>query len=74
MAATAPIERKVTAATLGSLAAAVAITLLNATTGTDLLGGAPAWVQHLATLLAPPLVTFLAGYQASHTPRTTPQQ
>lgn len=68
--ATAPVEKKVSAATLGSLAAAVAITLLNATIGdTELLGSAPAWLQHLATLIVPPLVTFLSGYNARHTPR-----
>ncbi|WP_407553054.1 holin [Streptomyces sp. Pv4-95] len=67
---TAPVEKKVSAATLASLAAAVAITLLNATLGdTELLGTAPAWLQHLATLIVPPLVTFLGGYTAQHTPR-----
>lgn len=66
----APVEQKVSAATLASLAAAIAITLLNATVGdTELLGSAPAWLQHLATLIVPPLITFLGGYSARHTPR-----
>lgn len=68
--ATAPVEKKVSAATLGGLAAAVAITILNGTVGdTELLGSAPAWLQHLATLIVPPLVVFLSGYNARHTPR-----
>ncbi|TJZ55622.1 holin [Streptomyces piniterrae] len=67
---TAPVEKKVSAATLGSVAAAVAITVLNATVGdAELLGSAPAWLQHLATLIVPPLVVFLSGYNARHTPR-----
>ncbi|MEU7431098.1 holin [Streptomyces sioyaensis] len=68
--ATAPVEKKVSAATLGSLTAAVAITVLNATVGdTALLGSAPPWLQDLATLIVPPLITFLSGYNARHTPR-----
>lgn len=66
----APVEKKVSAATIASLAAALAITLLNATVGNaDLMGSTPAWLQHLATLIVPPLVTFLGGYAARHTPR-----
>ncbi|RSO26423.1 holin [Streptomyces sp. WAC 06725] len=68
-----PVEKKVSATTLGSLGAAVAITVLNGTVGdADLMGSVPAWLQHLATLIVPPLITFLGGYTARHTPRSDP--
>ena len=75
MAAKKPVERKVKAATLASLAVAVAITALNTVVGdAALLGDAPPWVQNLVTLLAPPLLVFASGYQARHTPQPEQQQ
>ncbi|WKX70019.1 holin [Streptomyces sp. XD-27] len=64
------VERKVTWATLGGLAAGAAVTLLNATVGdAELMGSLPSALQYAITLVAPPLITFLSGYAAPHTPR-----
>lgn len=67
----APIERKVTAATIAATIVGILVTVLNAAEAdASLLGGLPAWVQHAVTLIAPPLATFWAGWRARHTPRT----
>lgn len=66
------VERKVSWATVGSLAAAGAITVLNATVGdAELMGSLPSVAQYALTLVVPPLVTFLSGFAAPHTPRLT---
>ncbi|MFC0601434.1 hypothetical protein [Streptomyces palmae] len=68
--ATKKVEHKVSWATLGSLAAAGAVTVLNATVGdAELMGSLPAAAQYVITLVVPPLITFLGGYAAPHTPR-----
>lgn len=68
--ANAPVERKVAASTGAATLLALVITILNAVVADSaLLGGLPPAVQSLITLFAPPLVVFLAGYQARHTPR-----
>lgn len=66
----APVETKVTAATVASFAAGIAAAVLNAAVAdTALLGAAPAWLQFLAVTVVPPAATFLAGYAAPPTPR-----
>lgn len=70
----APVEAKVTAATIAAVAVGVVITVLNAAVADDqLLGALPPWLQGILTVVVPPLVTFLAGWKARHTPRTGPQ-
>jgi hypothetical protein len=65
-----PIEAKVSAAAAGSLLAAAAVAVLNAVQDNGrLLGGLPTWVQTALLVLVPPLLTWLAGYQAPHTAR-----
>lgn len=68
--ATGPVETKVKAATWAAAAVGVLITVLNAVAAdSSLLGALPAWLQGVVTVAAPPLVTFLAGWKARHTPR-----
>lgn len=65
------IEAKVIASTAASSAAGIGIAVLNDVEADhSLLGATPAWLQALALVVVPPVVTFLAGYQAKHTPRT----
>lgn len=65
-----PVEAKVTAATAGSLAVAIAVAVLNGLAdGPGLLGSLPMWAQTMILLLVPPLHTWLAGYSAPHTER-----
>ena len=59
------VSPKVTASTLGSLAASVALALvilLTTPDGAALLGGLPAWATVLIITAAPPVVAFLSGY------------
>lgn len=64
------VELKVIASTGAGLTAGVAVTVLNQAVADDaLLGPVPTWGQTLITMLAPPLITFLAGWSARHTPR-----
>jgi hypothetical protein len=68
----APIERKVTAATAASLVVGIVVAVLNAAVAdASLLGPLPQWLQSLILAVAPPLLTFLGGWQARHTPRET---
>jgi hypothetical protein len=70
MAANAPIETKVKAATSAAFLVGLVIALLNWGVGdSSLMGSLPAWAQTLITLVVPPVVTFLSGWQAQHTPR-----
>lgn len=67
----APVEKKVTSATLAAVAVGIAVTVLNELPGNaQLLGPLPAWLQGVLTIVVPPLVTFLSGWAARHTPRT----
>lgn len=69
----APIEAKVRAATAGSFVVSLLIMVLNAVVANNsLLKPLPAWLQAIVIALAPTAVTFLAGFQAPHTPRVTP--
>jgi hypothetical protein len=66
----APVETKVKAATSAAFLVGLAVALLNWAVGdSSLMGSLPAWAQALVTLVVPPLVTFLSGWQAQHTPR-----
>jgi hypothetical protein len=68
--AAAPVETKVKAATGAALIAGVVVALLNWAVGdSQLMGTLPAWAQAAAATLGPPLITFLSGWQAQHTPR-----
>jgi hypothetical protein len=62
---TAPIERKVTAATLAALLSSAAVGEITALIGTPL---SPVWAQ-LVTAAVTGLVTFAAGWLAKHTSR-----
>jgi len=65
------IEAKVIAATAMSTGVGVAVAVLNDVEADhSLLGGMPAWAQALVLVVVPPVASFLAGYQAKHTPRT----
>lgn len=66
----APVETKVIAATVVTLALSVTAAMLNAVQANpDLLGDLPTWAQTVLILLVPPLLTFIAGYHAPHTNR-----
>ncbi|MFI1826748.1 holin [Streptomyces sp. NPDC020412] len=65
-----PVERKVKAASAASFAAGIAVAVLNAIVADNsLLGPLPAWLQAPLLALIPTVLTWLAGYQARHTPR-----
>jgi hypothetical protein len=64
------IETKVTWSTIATLAASIAVVLLNAyAADSSLIPGVPAWLQGVLILIVPTLVTFLSGYTAPHTAR-----
>lgn len=65
-----PVETKVKAATGAAVAVGLTVALLNWIQGdSQLLGPLPAWAQAIVAVVLPPVVTFLSGWQASHTPR-----
>jgi len=67
----APTEAKVKAASTASFLAGLAITVLNAVVADNsLLGPLPVWLQAPVLALVPAGLTWLAGYQARHTPRS----
>lgn len=66
----APVETKVKASTGAAFAVGLVIAMLNWAVGdSQLLGSLPDWSQALVTLVVPPLVTFLSGWKAAHSPR-----
>ncbi|MET8478175.1 holin [Streptomyces clavifer] len=68
---TAPTETKVKAASAAAFVVGLAIALLNAVAAdSSLLGPLPAWLQAPILALVPTALTWLAGYQARHTPRS----
>lgn len=68
--ANASIESKVKAATGAAFFVGLLIAFLNWAVGdSQLMGSLPSWTQALATIVVPPLVTFLSGWRAQHTPR-----
>lgn len=72
MAATtkAPVEKKVKWATYLALLAGLGVALLNQVVAdAALMGSLPPWAQFVISLAVPPLLAFLGGYQAEHTPR-----
>ncbi|NWF31283.1 holin [Streptomyces sp. PKU-EA00015] len=69
--ATAPVETKVKAASAATFLVGIAIAVLNAVAAdSSLLGPLPAWLQAITLPLVPTALTWLAGYQARHTPRS----
>ncbi|MFF5891173.1 holin [Streptomyces globisporus] len=69
--ANAPVEAKVKAASTGAFLAGLAVAMLNAVVAdSSLLGPLPAWLQAPLLALVPTALTWLAGYQARHTPRS----
>ncbi|WP_031095464.1 hypothetical protein [Streptomyces sp. NRRL S-15] len=67
---TAPIEAKVKAASTATFLAGLVIAVLNAIVADNsLLGPLPVWLQAPLLALVPAGLTWLAGYQARHTPR-----
>lgn len=70
MPSTHPVEAKVKASTTGAFLASLVVAVLNAVTAdSSLLGPLPVWLQAIVIALVPTALTFLAGYQARHTPR-----
>lgn len=68
----APIEAKVKSATSATFLVSLVIAVLNAVAADDsLLGPLPAWLQPAVIAVVPAAVTFLAGWQAKHSPRIT---
>jgi hypothetical protein len=64
------VEKKVWAATAATFFTSGAIAVLNdVQSKPELLGSLPPLLQTLVILFGPPLVTFLSGYAAKHTPR-----
>ncbi|MFI0718933.1 holin [Streptomyces sp. NPDC021224] len=64
------IEAKVAAATAAATGCGIAVAVLNDIEADhSMLGSTPPWLQALILVLAPPLVTGLAGWQTRHTPR-----
>ena len=67
----APVEAKVKAATSATFVVSLVIAVLNAVVADDgLLQPLPVWLQPIVISLVPAAVTFLSGWQATHTPRT----
>ena len=68
--ANAPVEAKVKAATSATFVVSLVIAVLNGVVADDsLLQPLPDWLQPIVIALVPAAVTFLSGWQASHTPR-----
>lgn len=64
------IETKVTIATFASLVAGVLLAVLTAVqSDPTVIAGLPDTVQFLVIAALPPVLTFLGGYAAPHTPR-----
>lgn len=64
------VEAKVAAATAAALGVGIVIGVLNYTIGhADDLSALPQVVQWLVPVVGAPLVTFLSGWKAQHTPR-----
>ncbi|GAA4999449.1 holin [Streptomyces siamensis] len=66
----APVEAKVKAATSATFVVSLLLAVLNSVVADDsLLQPLPSWLQPVVIAVAPAAVTFLSGWQASHTPR-----
>lgn len=65
-----PVERKVTAATVGAYLAGLAgLAILNGVADTNLVSALPDLVEVMVAPLFPAGVAFLSAYIARHTPR-----
>ncbi|MER7363264.1 hypothetical protein [Nonomuraea wenchangensis] len=66
-----PIERKVTAATVGSYLGLVAVLAVLQTLNADLdlIRALPDWLESLTIPLLPGLITWVSGFKAKHTAR-----
>lgn len=70
----APVETKVKAATAATFVVSIVLVVLNSVVAdSTLLKPLPSWAQALSIAIAPAAVTFLSGWLAKHTPRTTPE-
>lgn len=70
MATTTPTETKVKASTAAAFVVSLIVAVLNtASADSSLLDPLPAWLQAILVALVPTAATFLAGWQARHTPR-----
>jgi hypothetical protein len=70
MPTTPPVEAKVKAASSVTFLISLVVAVLNAVAAdSSLLGPLPVWLQAIVIALVPTALTFLAGYQARHTPR-----
>jgi hypothetical protein len=68
--AKAPTEAKVKAATSATFVVSLIVAVLNTVAADDsLLGPLPPWLQPILIAIVPAAITFLAGWQAKHTPR-----
>ena len=66
----APVEKKVTAATIGSyLGFAALLAVLNGVADANLVTALPDVVEVLVAPMIPAAITLVAGYVARHTPR-----
>ncbi|WP_020118800.1 hypothetical protein [Streptomyces canus] len=69
--ASAPVEAKVKAATSATFVVSLVIAVLNGVVADDsLLKPLPSWLQPVIIAIVPAAITFLSGWNASHTPRT----
>lgn len=65
-----PVEAKVKAATATAFVVSLLLAVLNAVSADSaLLDPLPAWLQAILVALVPTAATYLAGWQARHTPR-----
>ncbi|NUQ99542.1 MAG: holin [Streptomyces sp.] len=70
--ANAPVEAKVKSATAATFVVSLVIAVLNGVVADDsLMQPLPGWLQPIIIAMAPPLVTFLSGWSAQHSPRVT---
>lgn len=68
--ASAPVEKKVKAATSATFVVSLLVAVLNGVVADDsLLKPLPVWLQPIVIALVPTAVTFLSGWQAKHSPR-----
>lgn len=71
--ANAPVETKVKASTAATFCVSLLVAVLNAVVAdSTLLQPLPSWLQGPLLALAPTAVTFLSGWAAQHTPRSSP--
>lgn len=68
---TGKVEKKVTAATIGTYVAGVVLLaiLTGVQSNPGLISGFPDWLESILLPLVPAAVAFLSGWNAKHTPR-----